>query len=87
MALTPIKKWKYPVVTNDQKKSNATRYHQALMLVEEGFYPVSTNKQVHGGIHFDEKALENLGIVYDKPSKVCCIADGEVIAYRVNDNY
>ncbi|MFQ0997308.1 SH3 domain-containing protein, partial [Gilliamella sp. CG25] len=87
MALTPLKKWKYPVVTNDPKKSSAAHYHQALMLVEEGFYPVSVNKQVHGGIHFDEKALKNLGIVYDKPSKVCCIADGEVIAYRVNDNY
>ncbi|MCX8701377.1 hypothetical protein J3U11_09860 [Gilliamella sp. B2840] len=87
MALAPIKKWKYPVVTNDPKKSSAARYHQALMLAQTGFYPVSVNKLVHGGIHFDEDVLKNLGIVNDKPSKVYCIADGEVIAYRVNDNY
>lgn len=87
MALTPLKKWIYPVVVNGQNQPSASRYHEALMLAQTGFYPVSVNKLVHGGIHFDEDVLKNLGIVNDKPSKVYCIADGEVIAYRVNDNY
>ncbi|WP_294834498.1 hypothetical protein [uncultured Gilliamella sp.] len=87
MALTPIKKWKYPIVVNEKNQSGTNRYHEALMLAQTGFYPVSVNKLVHGGIHFDANVLGNLGVVVDKPSKVHCIADGEVIAYRVNDNY
>ena len=47
MALTPIKKWRYPVITNDKNQSSAKRYHEALMLAQTGFYPVSVNKLVH----------------------------------------
>jgi hypothetical protein len=42
---------------------------------------------VHTGIHFDKDALEKLGITKPIKTKVNCIADGEVIAYRVNGHY
>jgi hypothetical protein len=85
MALTPIKKWKYPVIVNEKQQVSANAYYTALMSASRGFYPVSINKQVHGGIHFDHNVLKELGDV--KVRKVHCIADGEVIAYRVNDHY
>ncbi|OCG44009.1 hypothetical protein A9G34_07525 [Gilliamella sp. Choc4-2] len=85
MTLIPIKKWKYPVIINQQKQLSTNGYYTALMSASNGFYPVSVNKQVHGGIHFDEKVLGKLGD--PKIRKVHCIATGEVIAYRVNDYY
>ncbi|OCG26591.1 hypothetical protein A9G45_10890 [Gilliamella sp. HK2] len=85
MALTPIKKWKYPVVVNEKQPISTNAYYTALMSASRGFYPVSINKQVHCGVHFDHPVLSKLGDT--KERKVHCLATGEVIAYRVNDHY
>src|SRR3990167_3621853 len=47
-----------------------------------GFYPTGENGLWHGGVHFDK----GTAAVFDQ-SSVRCIADGEVIAYRVNETY
>ena len=84
MTLPAVTGWRYPITIK-----NIDNYNEALMSALTGFYPIGVNKLIHQGVHFDENALNKLGV--EKPreinSKVYCIADGEVIAYRVNDNY
>jgi len=46
----------------------------------DGFYPLGLNGQWHGGIHFDE----DTGSRFNQADGVRCIADGEIIAYRVD---
>ncbi|OCG18102.1 lysozyme [Gilliamella sp. WF3-4] len=85
MTLSAVKKWKYPVIVNGKEKLSANTYYEALMSASTGFYPVSVNKLMHCGVHFDLNALKKLG--NEKERRVHCIADGEIIAYRVNDRY
>ena len=93
MVLSKIKKWQYPVIakspddSKDKKDITAKLYYKALLSANNGFHPVSINNLVHTGIHFDKDALEKLGITKPIKTKVNCIADGEVIAYRVNGHY
>jgi hypothetical protein len=49
----------------------------------DGFYPLGVNGQWHGGVHFDA----GTGEVFDQSDAagVRCIADGEVVAYRYDD--
>ncbi|MWN91393.1 hypothetical protein GQ597_11880, partial [Gilliamella sp. Pra-s65] len=85
MTLSAVKKWKYPVIIDGKEKLSANAYYEALMSASTGFYPVSVNKLIHSGVHFDSNVLKKLG--NEKARRVHCIADGEVIAYRVNDRY
>ena len=93
MVLSKIKKWQYPVIakspddSKDKKDITAKLYYKALLSAKNGFYPVGLTKLVHTGVHFDKDALEKLGITKPIKTKVNCIADGEVIAYRVNGHY
>jgi hypothetical protein len=48
----------------------------------DGFFMLGNNGQWHGGIHFDE----NTGRGLAQEEGVRCIADGEVIAYRIDDD-
>src|SRR5690606_9506706 len=57
-------------------------YFDALANAENGFYPMGANGLWHGGVHFDA----NTGALLDQ-NQVRCIADGEVIAYRIDDRY
>lgn len=81
--------WAYPfnskATTADQASKQVTDpqlYFDALAKAENGFYPMGANGLWHGGVHFDV----NTGALLDQ-SKVRCIADGEVIAYRIDDKY
>ena len=93
MVLSKIKKWQYPVIakssgdSKDKKDITAKLYYKALLSAKNGFHPVSINNLVHTGVHFDKDALVELGITKPIKTKVNCIADGEVIAYRVNGHY
>lgn len=84
MTLSAVTGWRYPITIK-----SIDEYNEALLSASTGFYPISVNKFIHQGIHFEENVLNKLGV--EKPreinSKVYCIADGEVIAYRCNDNY
>ncbi|MEF9673304.1 hypothetical protein QNM99_18305 [Pseudomonas sp. PCH446] len=48
----------------------------------DGYYPLGSNGLWHGGVHFDEST----GLVAQQ-SEVRCIADGQVIAYRIDEAY
>ncbi len=63
--------------------SQSAQYQQALANAESGAYPVGANGIWHGGIHFDQ----GTGGTLQQDAGVRCIANGEVIAYRVNGNY
>ncbi|MCQ4317981.1 glycoside hydrolase family 104 protein [Stutzerimonas zhaodongensis] len=54
----------------------------ALCKAQAGFYPIGGNGLWHGGIHFDEGTSG----AFDQ-SRVNCITHGEVIAYRIDDEY
>ena len=86
MTLSPVKQWTFPVIINSKKEPlTADDYHAALMSTSTGFYPVSVTNLMHMGIHFDKTVLKELGDENER--KVHCIADGEVVAYRINGNY
>ena len=85
MTLSAVKRWRFPIIVNRKKKLSANDYYKALMVASGGFYPISVNNLIHSGIHFDKLVLKKLGDENER--KVYCIADGEVIAYRVDDSY
>ena len=85
MSLSAVKEWKFPVIINSKKDLTVNNYYSALLKASKGFYPISINQLIHMGIHFDEKVLKELGDENER--QVYCIADGEVVAYRINDNY
>lgn len=77
--------WAYPFKTagEDSKEvSNPQIYLDALAKTKDGFYPMGANGLWHGGVHFDAVSATLLD-----QSAIRCIADGEVIAYRINDKY
>jgi len=50
----------------------------------DGLFPLGINGQWHGGIHFDA-GTGTAG--FDQESGIRCIADGEVVAYRIDEEY
>lgn len=58
-------------------------YFQALSNASDGFYPIGANGQWHGGIHFDAQT----GATLQQDDGVCCIGEGEVVAYQVESQY
>ncbi|MEG7363457.1 hypothetical protein [Pseudomonas citronellolis] len=83
-----VERWSYPFKakgSNGGASSEITDpqvYYDALAKAGSGFYPVSSNGLWHGGVHFDQ----NTGAQLDQ-SSVRCIADGEVVAYRIDGKY
>ncbi len=76
--LAPAKNWVYPCSTN----ADPFAAMAALAKAKGGFYPVGNNGLWHGGIHFDSGTQAT----FDQ-SSVRCMADGEVVAYRVDERY
>lgn len=88
----PLRKVGYPFQKTDtsvpaQPKQieikDANEYFQALAQAEDGFYPIGYNGQWHGGIHFGAQTAATLA----QEGGIRCIADGEVAAYRINNDY
>lgn len=77
-----VEKWSYPLKVGEVEPTDPQQYYDALAKAKAGFYPVGGNGLWHGGIHFDEDTL----LVKDL-TEVRCIADGEVVAYRIDDSY
>ncbi|NQD93396.1 SH3 domain-containing protein [Pseudomonas sp. CrR25] len=73
--------WAYPFKTAETS-ANPLQYLTHMAKANDGFYPTGENGLWHGGVHFDN----GTAAVFDQ-SSVRCIADGEVIAYRVNETY
>lgn len=73
--------WAYPFA-NTGAAINPLQYLINMAKANDGYYPTGENGLWHGGVHFDK----GTAAVFDQ-SSVRCIADGEVIAYRVNETY
>ena len=78
--------WAYPFKSKtaaegetSQGSVTAESYYDALAKAKDGFYPMGANGLWHGGIHFDDGTAASLD-----QSAIHCIADGEVIAYRID---
>ena len=82
-AYVPLK-WSYPFATGDDKgASDAHSFFEALSNAEDGFYPLGANGIWHGGVHFDTAT----GQILKQEDGVRAIADGEVVAYRLDSKY
>jgi hypothetical protein len=58
-------------------------YYTALSSVISGNYLFNDKGMWHGGIHFADQALTTV----DSSKGIKAIADGELVAYRINDKY
>jgi predicted chitinase len=79
-----LENWAFPFKTAgaSAEVSDPQLYYDALAKANSGFYPMGANGLWHGGVHFDA----GTGALLDQ-SAVRCIADGEVIAYRIDERY
>jgi predicted chitinase len=72
---------------NGASATDITDEHDMYLLLKQepsGSFPVSASGMWHGGIHISEAGA---GQGLDIKGGVRCIADGEVIAWRLNRNY
>ncbi|RBH52921.1 MULTISPECIES: hypothetical protein [Pseudomonas] len=77
-----VEKWSYPFKIEGAEATDPQQYYKALAKANDGYYPLGSNGLWHGGVHFDEST----GLVAQQ-SEVRCIADGQVIAYRIDEAY
>ncbi|WP_455287171.1 lytic transglycosylase domain-containing protein [Cupriavidus necator] len=57
--------------------------YQALSSMDDGFFPLGVNGFPHGGVHFGNGSASRL----DQSGGVRCIADGEIVAYKIDNRY
>lgn len=79
-ALAPLKNWAHPVGDKSDPLTQLTNLARTC----GGYYPLGRNGFWHGGVHFDAGTAGIVGI--DQPN-VHCLADGEVVAYRIDSRY
>lgn len=77
-----VQNWFYPFKSGSAEAVDPYQYYAALANAQGGYYPLGSNGGWHGGVHFDEAT----GLVM-AGSEVRCIADGQVVAYRIDDTY
>jgi len=77
-----VEKWSYPLKIGTAEATDPQQFYKALAKAKDGYYPLGANGLWHGGIHFDE----DTGLAKDL-TEVRCIADGEVVAYRIDEAY
>lgn len=70
--------WSHPFRDKDNPILQLTKLSRAVA----GYYPLGRNGLWHGGVHFDSGTAG----VLDQ-SSVHCLADGEVVAYRIDSKY
>lgn len=76
-----VENWAYPFkAKGGQDVTDPQLYQQALAHARGGTYLLGSNGLWHGGVHFDEGTSAFLD-----QSRIHCIADGEVVAYRIDD--
>lgn len=74
---------KYPISKEDGSDYKAAELYGILSQETSGHYLLGSYQFWHGGIHFTNNTIAHC--VLEQP--VRCIADGEVIAYRINQKY
>ncbi|WP_312713407.1 hypothetical protein [Stutzerimonas nitrititolerans] len=73
--------WAYPF-PGKGTEVDPLQYLTHMAKAKGGYYPTGENGLWHGGVHFDQGTAG----AFDQ-SSVRCIADGEVIAYRIDESY
>jgi hypothetical protein len=77
-------RWSYPLAAaSGQTAAGPQTYFQALSQADGGFYPLGANGLWHGGIHLGAGP----GGLLTPDSPLLSIADGEVVAYRLDTRY
>jgi hypothetical protein len=80
----PLMNFQYPFRKADGKQfTDAEEVYRVLENESSGHYLLGSNKFWHGGIHISNASAPQC--VLNEP--VRCIADGEVVAYRLNQDY
>ena len=80
----PLMSFQYPFRKADGKQfTDAEEVYKALENEKSGHYLLGSNKFWHGGIHISNASAPQC--VLNEP--VRCMADGEVVAYRLNQDY
>ncbi|MHC8384670.1 glycoside hydrolase family 19 protein [Pseudomonas sp. LB3P14] len=80
----PLMNFQYPFRKADGKQfTDAEEVYKALEGETSGHYLLGSNKFWHGGIHISDLSAPQC--VLHQP--VRCMADGEVVAYRLNKDY
>jgi predicted chitinase len=74
--LPPLKNWCHPFKDTRDPLQQLTHLANATA----GYYPLGRNGLWHGGVHFDSGTAAGL----KQQSSVHCLADGEVVAYRLD---
>ncbi|WP_027796318.1 cell wall hydrolase [Paraburkholderia acidipaludis] len=75
--------WSFPFAPKSGNPADPQTWLKALSNADGGFYPLGSNGMIHGGIHFDAAT----GGVLKQDDGVKVIADGEVVAYRLDSTY
>lgn len=76
-----VESWAYPFPLKATNSASAPEaYLAALAAAEDGFYPIGANGLWHGGIHFGAGTAGK----FAQDGGVKCIADGEVVAFRLD---
>lgn len=75
--------WGFPFPPVNGTSADPQTWLGALAEADGGFYPLGLNGMYHGGIHFDA----GTGGVLKQGEGVRAIADGEVVAYRLESVY
>ncbi|WP_350568395.1 hypothetical protein [Pseudomonas sp. H26/SER47-MNA-CIBAN-0231] len=80
----PLMSFEYPFRKADGKQfSDADEIYKALENESAGHYLLGSNKFWHGGIHISNASAPQC--ILNEPIR--CMADGEVVAYRLNEDY
>ncbi|WP_248730530.1 hypothetical protein [Pseudomonas sp. MWU13-2517] len=72
-----VTNWSHPFKDQSHPLSQLTQLAHA----SAGYYPLGRNALWHGGVHFDSGTAALLD-----QSAVYCVADGEVVAYRIDEH-
>ncbi len=76
--------FKFPLRHKDGKEiTESEKLLQALQTENSGFFPIDADGLWHNGIYFTDNTQSQLAI----EEAICCIADGEVVAYRLPGRY
>ncbi|VVN22269.1 MULTISPECIES: hypothetical protein [Pseudomonas] len=83
-AAVPLLNFQYPFRKADGKQfSDAEEVYKVLENETSGHYLLGSNKFWHGGIHISNASAPQC--ILNEPIR--CMADGEVVAYRLNEDY
>lgn len=78
--LPAVKNWSHPFGDTSHPLQQLTNLAKA----QAGYFPLGRNGLWHGGVHFDSGTAGTVGP--EGQSHVRCLADGEVIAYRIPEH-